>query len=382
MKDFSFYNPTKVEFGRGKEALIGSYMAPFGVKKALILYGSERVKSSGLFETAVKSLADNGIDYVELGGIKSNPVISKAREGVKIAKENHVDAILAIGGGSVIDSAKVIAAGAVYDGDVWDLCNYQNSPDAALKIFDILTLSAAGSETNCSAVITNEETTEKFGFSSPAAYPSVSVINPDLQSTVTSHYLAYSAVDICSHCLDLYFTASYIPEMTADHIENILKTVIRTTDILLKNPSDYEARSEFIWAASVALNGSTRIGVEGNRFDTHLIEHSMSALYDIPHGAGLAVVLPAWTSWHMSMNPQRYERFARNVFGVQSGEEGVEAFRNWIVKIDAPVSLKEVHIPENGIHPLAAHIFRTIQMAGMQELYPLETLTDLLSSMR
>lgn len=381
MKDFSFYNPTKVEFGKGKENQIGSYMAPFGVKKALILYGSERVKSSGLFESAANSLTENGIEYVELGGIKSNPVISKAREGVKIAKENHVDAVLAIGGGSVIDTAKVIAAGAVYDGDTWDLCSYKKFPDAALKIFDILTLSATGSETNSSAVITNEETTEKFGFSSPVAYPSVSVINPDLQSTVTDDYLAYSAVDICSHCLDLYFTATYIPEITADHIENILKTVIRTTSVLLKDPSDYDARSEFAWAASVALNGSTRVGVQGNRFDTHLIEHSMSALYDVPHGAGLAVVLPTWTNWHMSMNPERYERFARNVFGVQTAKEGVEAFKNWIVGIGAPVTLEEVHIKKDDVDKLAAHIFRTIEMSRMQELYPLETLKELLNHM-
>lgn len=381
MKDFSFYNPTNVEFGKRKENQIGSYMAPYGVKKALILYGSERIKSSGLFESAANSLKENGIEYVELGGIKSNPVISKAREGVKIAKENHVDAILAIGGGSVIDSAKVIAAGAVYDGDTWDLCSYQKFPDAALKIFDILTLSATGSETNCTAVITNEETTEKFGLSSPAVYPSVSVINPDLQSTVTNNYLAYSAVDICSHCLDLYFTASYIPEITAVHIENILKTVIRTTSVLLKDPSDYDARSEFAWAASLALDGSTRIGVQGNRFDTHLIEHSMSALYDVPHGAGLAVVLPAWTNWHMPMNPERYERFARNVFGVQTAKEGVEAFKNWIVGIGAPVTLEEIHINKEEVDKLAAHIFRTIEMSRMQELYPLETLKELLNRM-
>lgn len=164
MKDFTFYNPTRVEFGKDKENLIGSYMAPYGVKKALLVYGSERIKASGLFDRIAKSLTENGIEFVTLGGIKSNPVISKAREGVRIAKENGVDAVLAVGGGSVLDTAKVIAAGAVYDGDVWDLCSYKKYPDAALKIFDILTLSATGSEMNASAVITNEETTENSVF--------------------------------------------------------------------------------------------------------------------------------------------------------------------------------------------------------------------------
>jgi Uncharacterized oxidoreductases, Fe-dependent alcohol dehydrogenase family len=381
MKDFSFYNPTKVEFGNGKENQIGSYMAPFGAKKSLIVYGSERIKSSGLFDRVVKSLTEHGIEFVTLGGIKSNPVISKAREGIQIAKENNVDSILAIGGGSVIDTAKVIAAGAVYDGDAWDLCSYKKFPDAALKIFDILTLSATGSETNCSAVITNEETTEKFGFSSPVAYPAVSVINPELQASVTNDYLAFSAVDITSHCLDLYFTATYIPEFTASHIENILKTVIHTTDVLLKDPSDYEARSEFAWAATQALNGSTRAGVEGNRFDTHLLEHSLSAMYDVPHGAGLAVVLPTWMKWHMQTNPSRYERFARNVFGVSTKEEGVEAYKNWVISIGAPVTLEGVRIAKEGVDKIAAHIFRTIEMSRMQALYSLETLKDLLNQM-
>ncbi|CAH1213328.1 Long-chain-alcohol dehydrogenase 2 [Paenibacillus plantiphilus] len=381
MKDFTFYNPTKVEFGKDKENLIGSYMAPYGVKKALLVYGSERIKASGLFDRVAKSLGENGIEFVTLSGIKSNPVISKAREGVRIAKENSVDAVLAVGGGSVLDTAKVIAAGAVYDGDVWDLCSYKKYPDAALKIFDILTLSATGSEMNASAVITNEETTEKFGFSSPAAFPAVSVINPELQETVTNVYLAYSGVDILSHCMDLYFTASYIPEMTANHIENIIRTVIRTTDVLLKNPGDYEARSEFAWAAAQALNRTTFAGVEGNRYDTHLIEHSLSALYDVPHGAGLAVVYPAWMNWHLPMNPTRYEQFARNTFGLQTAEEGIEALTNWFVSIGAPVKLEQVHIDKDKIEEIASHIYRTIEMARMQSLYPKETIVELLNRM-
>ncbi len=381
MRDFTFYNPTRVEFGKDKERAIGSYMAPYGVKKALLVYGSERIKTSGLYDRVAKSLGENGIDFVTLGGIKSNPVVSKAREGVRIAKEESVDAVLAVGGGSVLDTAKVIAAGAVYDGDVWDLCSYKKYPDAALKIFDILTLSATGSEMNASAVITNEETTEKFGFSSPAAFPTVSVINPELQESVTNEYLAYSAVDILSHCMDLYFTASYIPGITANYIENMIKTVIRTTNALLKNPGDYEARSEFAWAAAQALNRTTFAGVEGNRYDSHLIEHSLSALYDVPHGAGLSVVYPAWMNWHYSQNPTRYERFARQIFDQQTAEAGIEALTHWFVSIGAPVKLEQLHITQDKIEEIAAHIYRTIEMARMQPLYPKETIIELLNRM-
>nr|WP_024836549.1 iron-containing alcohol dehydrogenase [Clostridium sp. 12(A)] len=381
MKDFISYNPTKVEFGRDKENFIGSYMMPYEVKKVLIVYGSKRIKDTGLFDRATKSLTENGIEFIELSGIKSNPVISKAREGIHFAKENNIDAILAIGGGSVIDTAKVIAAGALYDGDPWDLCTYKKSPESALKLFVILTQSAAGSETNSTAVIGNEETKEKLGFNSLASFPVVSVINPELQSTVTSNYLAYSAVDIASHCLDLYFTATYLPDFTADHIETIVKTVIRTTDLLLEDPEDYNARSEFIWAASLALDGSTRAGVEGNRFDTHLIEHSLSALYDVPHGAGLAVVLPSWMNWQMPMNPERYKRFARNVFGCSTAREGIEAFKNWIISIGAPVTLEEIGISKKDVHKIAVHIFQIIELSGMQSLLPIETLEELLNQM-
>lgn len=381
MKNFTFYNPTKVEFGKDKENAIGTYMVPYAVKKVLIVYGSERIKESGLFDRVTSSLAENGIEFLALGGVKSNPVISKVREGVNSAKEYHADAVLAIGGGSVIDTAKTIAAGALYEGDPWDLCSYKKFPNAALKIFVILTLSASGSEMNSSVVMGNEETAEKMGFNSPVAFPAVSVINPELQATVTKDYLAYSAADVASHCLDLYFTADYIPEFTAVHIENILKTIIRKTNILLKNPGDYNARSEFIWAAAQALNGSTRAGVEGNRFDTHLIEHSLSALYDVPHGAGLAVVLPAWMNWHMPTNPTRYERFARHVLGVQTAAEGIQDFKNWIVSIGAPVTFEAVDIPKDDVDMIAAHIFKTMEMARMQALYPLKTLKELLNCM-
>lgn len=349
MKAFSYYNPTRIEFGAGKEKNIGQYIAEYGVKKVLIVYGSERIKKSGLFETVVKSLSDKGIAYEQMGGIVSNPVMSKVYEGIELAKATKVDAVLAVGGGSVLDSTKAISAGALYEGDVWDFFVGKASVSKALRIFDIITLAATGSEMNPSGVVTNERTKEKLGMGGVATFPTVSVINPELQATVTPDYLAYSASDIFAHSLDMYFSASYLPEFIAAHTENILNTVIRTTDILLDNPNDYNARGEFAWAATQALNQSTFTGIEGNRYDTHFLEHTLSAEYNIPHGAGLSIMVPAWMKYQKQFMPERFERFADKVFGLKSADAGIEALINWYKKIGTPVTLSEGNIPESDI---------------------------------
>lgn len=349
MKAFSYYNPTRIEFGAGKEKNIGQYIAEYGVKKVLIVYGSERIKKSGLFETVVKSLSDKGIAYEQMGGIVSNPLMSKVYEGIELAKATKVDAVLAVGGGSVLDSTKAISAGALYEGDVWDFFVGKASVSKALRIFDIITLAATGSEMNPSGVVTNEKTKEKLGMGGVATFPTVSVINPELQATVTPDYLAYSASDIFAHSLDMYFSASYLPEFIAAHTENILNTVIRTTDILLDNPNDYNARGEFAWAATQALNQSTFTGIEGNRYDTHFLEHTLSAEYNIPHGAGLSIMVPAWMKYQKQFMPERFERFADKVFGLKSADAGIEALINWYKKIGTPVTLNEGNIPESDI---------------------------------
>lgn len=349
MKAFSYYNPTRIEFGAGKEKNIGQYIAEYGVKKVLIVYGSERIKKSGLFETVVKSLSDKGIAYEQMGGIVSNPLMSKVYEGIELAKATKVDAVLAVGGGSVLDSTKAISAGALYEGDVWDFFVGKASVSKALRIFDIITLAATGSEMNPSGVVTNEKTKEKLGMGGVATFPTVSVINPELQATVTPDYLAYSASDIFAHSLDMYFSASYLPEFIAAHTENILNTVIRTTDILLDNPNDYNARGEFAWAATQALNQSTFTGIEGNRYDTHFLEHTLSAEYNIPHGAGLSIMVPAWMKYQKQFMPERFERFADKVFGLKSADAGIKALINWYKKIGTPVTLNEGNIPESDI---------------------------------
>lgn len=375
MKNFSFYNPTRIEFGKGKEENIGEYIAEYGASKVLIVYGSERIKKSGLFDTVAKSLSDNGISYVELGGVISNPVLSKVHEGVELAKANGVDAVLGVGGASVLDSSKSIAAGAVYEGDIWDQFTFQAQPNTALKIFSIMTLAASGSEMNNYAVLTNEATKQKMSIVSTATFPTVSVVNPELQATVTKEYLAYSAADIFAHSLDLYLTATYQPEYISGYIENILRTVIRTTEILLEDPNNYDARAEFAWAATNALNFTATCGVENNRFDTHFIEHTMSAEYNIAHGAGLSIVVPAWMKWQKDFLPERFARFAKEMFNLDTAEEGIKALKNWYTKIGAPVTLKEGNIPEEGVVMMVEKLFMGAQMMGADALYSKEMLT-------
>lgn len=378
MQDFTFYNPTRIEFGKGKEANIGSYVKEFSVGSVLVLYGSERIKKEGLFGRVTASLDEQGVRYEALGGVISNPVISLVRDAVKVVKEHNLQGIVAVGGGSVADSAKAIAAGATYDGDVWDFFIGKAVVEGAIPVFTVMTLAATGSEMNPYGVVTNEETRQKYSLGGPSLYPKVSVINPELMATVTPDYLAYSAVDIFAHCLDLYFTAKVFPEFTATLIENILETVLRTTDVLMDNPGDYDARGEFAWASTMALNGNTFVGVSGNTFDTHMIEHAMGALHGIPHGAGLSVVLPAWMQAIKNDNPARFERFANKVFGVAGADGGIAKLTEWFRAIGAPVTFAQAGLSADDIDPIAENAFGNAKLWGMDPLYPQQRIADIL----
>ena len=343
MFDFTFHNPTKIEFGRGKERNIGLYMREFDAKRTLLIYGSERIKKDGLFDTVAASLKENGIEFIELGGVVSNPVLSKVYEGIELARKFNADSVLSVGGGSCLDSAKAIAAGALYEGDVWDFFTGKD-PSRALKIFDVITLAATGSEMNSGAVVTNEATKQKFAIHGDVLYPLVSVVNLKLQASVSREYLVYSAADIIAHSIEGYFTAKVQPDIINLYIEANIKTVMKTTEILLADPDDYDARAEFAWAATMALNGLTYVGTHGYSYPNHMLEHAMSAVVNCAHGAGLAVIMPAWMKWYKSRNLGAFERFAREIFGVNSADEGIAAFKAWLSKIGAPVSLKVVGI--------------------------------------
>ena len=343
MFDFTFHNPTKIQFGRGKERNIGLYMREFDAKRTLLIYGSERIKKDGLFDTVTASLKENGIEFIELGGVVSNPVLSKVYEGIELARKFNADSVLSVGGGSCLDSAKAIAAGALYEGDVWDFFTGKD-PSRALKIFDVITLAATGSEMNSGAVVTNEATKQKFSIHGDVLYPLVSVVNPQLQASVSREYLVYSAADIIAHSMEGYFTASVQPDIINLYIEANIKTVMKTTEILLADPDNYDARAEFAWAATMALNGLTYVGTHGYSYPNHMLEHAMSAVVNCAHGAGLAVIMPAWMKWYKSRNLGAFERFAQEIFGVNSADEGIAAFKAWLSKIGAPVSLKAVGI--------------------------------------
>ena len=343
MFDFTFHNPTKIEFGRGKERNIGLYMREFDAKRTLLIYGSDRIKKGGLFDTVAASLKENGIEFIELGGVVSNPVLSKVYEGIELARKFNADSVLSVGGGSCLDSAKAIAAGALHEGDVWDFFTGKN-PSRALKIFDVITLAATGSEMNSGAVVTNEATKQKFAIHGDVLYPLVSVVNPQLQASVSREYLVYSAADIIAHSIEGYFTAKVQPDIINLYIEANIKTVMKTTEILLADPDNYDARAEFAWAATMALNGLTYVGTHGYSYPNHMLEHAMSAVVNCAHGAGLAVIMPAWMKWYKSRNLGAFERFAREIFGVSSANEGIAAFKAWLSKIGAPVSLKAVGI--------------------------------------
>ena len=343
MFDFTFHNPTKIEFGRDKERNIGLYMREFDAKRTLLIYGSERIKKDGLFDTVAASLKENGIEFIELGGVVSNPVLSKVYEGIELARKFNADSVLSVGGGSCLDSAKAIAAGALYEGDVWDFFTGKD-PSRALKIFDVITLAATGSEMNSGAVVTNEATKQKFSIHGDMLYPLVSVVNPQLQASVSREYLVYSAADIIAHSIEGYFTAKVQPDIVNLYIESNIKTVMKTTKILLADPDNYDARAEFAWAATMALNGLTYVGTHGYSYPNQMLEHAMSAVVNCAHGAGLAVIMPAWMKWYKSRNLSAFERFAREIFGVSSADEGIAAFKAWLSKIGAPVSLKAVGI--------------------------------------
>lgn len=380
MENFTFYNPTRIEFGAGKEQQIGQHLAEHGIKNVLLCYGSERIKREGLFDVVNQSLAERGIGLVELGGVISNPVISKVREGIALARTHQVDAILSVGGGSVLDSVKAIAAGVCYEGDIWDLFVGKAGIESALPVFAILTLAATGSEMNASAVVTNDETKEKFFISAAPLFPKVSIVNPALMRSVSRDYLVYSASDVIAHLIETYFTATVHPPLPSRLVESLINTVIETTEALLADPADYEARAQFAWAATLALNGLTYSGAAGFSFPNHAIEHSLSALFNVPHGAGLSVVVPAWMKWYHDRNPSQFERFARNVFGVAKGAQGIAALQAWYDKIGTPTRLPQLGIKEADLPAIVENVQKNVRIFGIADTYTPEAVTAILKN--
>jgi len=305
MKDFLYYTPTKVFFGKDSHKDIGKIISDYGYKTIMLQYGKGSIKKSGLYDDVVKSLAENDITVIEMGGIEPNPKVSFVREAVKTARENGVDMILAVGGGSVIDSAKCTAVGAVNDGDIWEYSNRQKTPSASLPVGCILTIAAAGSEMSSSAVLTNTEIDMKRGFNSEFNRCRFAIMNPELTFTVSKYQTACGIVDIMAHTMERYFSVCPPTDITDRIAESILKAVITAAEVLIKNPCDYDARANIMWASSLSHNDLTGCGRE-NALAVHQLEHALSGKFDkIAHGAGLSVLFPAWARYVYKYNTEK-----------------------------------------------------------------------------
>jgi NADP-dependent alcohol dehydrogenase len=377
MHDFVFHNPTKIIFGPGREMEIGAELTAAGIGNVLLVYGRESVRKSGLLDRVIATLNQSGIGFVEFGGVVSNPVLSHTREGIALARQSGVEAVLAVGGGSVIDEAKAIAVGATAECDVWEFF-LGREVTAALPVFSILTLAATGSEMNGNAVITNEETRQKYNIGTIHAYPRVSILNPELTYTVSPAYSAYGAVDAIAHLIEAYFTKEPGTRLQDRLVEGLITTIIENAEIIRDRPADPQARASMMWAATLALNGLTPAGVGPYTFPNHMIEHSLSALYNIAHGAGLAIVIPAWMQWYQPRNPAQFERFAAKIFDRQTGEAGISALKEWFRGLGCPVSLAEGQIPNGDIDRIAANAYGLAQRWEIDQLYPAKTIAEIL----
>ena len=354
MFNFQYYTPTRIIFGKGTENQAGQLIKEHGGSSVLIHYGGQSALRSGLIDRIKASLDQAGIPHVELGGVVPNPHLSKVREGMALAKENGVDFILAVGGGSVIDSAKAIAYGlADPDHDVWELFQHTRSASACLPLATVLTIAAAGSEMSNSCVITNAETGEKRAYDDDISRPKFSIMNPELTMTLPDYQTESGCTDIMMHTMERYFTQGGNMEITDVIAEGLLRTVMKYAEILHTDPGNYEARAEIMWAGSLAHNGLTGCGNDGGDFATHMLEHEMGGMFDVTHGAGLAAVWPSWARYVMDNDMDRFVRYAVEVMGVErkagmSDKEvalaGVSAMEDFYHRIGMPVNMKELGI--------------------------------------
>jgi len=384
MQNFIFENPTKIIFGQGQIKRIGQETARYG-KKVLLVYGQGSIKKNGVYDQVISSLSENRISIVEFPDVRSNPVLSHAVQGIEIAKREGIDVILAVGGGSVIDTAKTIAAGVRADHDVWEFFIYKKTIQAALPVLTVLTISASASEMNAAAVMTREEGRQKYSIRSLHIQPKVSILDPSVLFTLDRAYSAYSAVDAVTHMLEGYFNNSEVnPSPLQDGIvEGLMKTIMGATETILQHPDDYDARANMMWAATLAFNGLTTAGMGQVALPVHMIEHSLSALYDIAHGAGLSIILPGWMKSQFRSKAGRFARLAREVFGVKTEKDeeaaltGIDRLKDWFTSIGSPVSLKEAQIPAQDIEKIADNAFALAQVWGLKS-YSKETITEIL----
>ena len=380
MQSFTFYCPTKVVFGKGAEKAAASEAKEFGATRVFIVYGGGSAVRSGLLGRIEKEFAELGIPTKSLGGVQPNPRLSLAREGVKQAVEFKADFILGVGGGSVLDTAKAIAHGtATPDVDVWEYWEGTRPVEKSLPVGAVLTISAAGSETSDSSVLTNEETGTKRGINTPFNRPRFAVMDPELTFTLPKYQVACGIVDIMMHTLDRYFTHTKGNEMTDEIAAALLRTVIRNGRKALENQQDYDAMSELMWCSSLSHNGLTGLGAVTD-FGPHKIGHELSAKYDVAHGASLSAVWESWAKYVCPEEPERFAKYARDVWGVEETDTeaaarlGIEKTVDYFRSIGMPVSIGELETgvrTDDELRDMArrATLNDTITLANFKKLH-------------
>lgn len=358
MIDFNFVSPTKIFFGKEKEKQIGEICKEFNFKKVLLVIGKGSVKKSGLFDTVINSLEANGIRYVLLEGIRPNPEITPCRMGIKMARDNKVDSILAVGGGSVIDTAKNIAAGFYYGGDSFDFNTHEAIPKNALPIGVILTIAAAGSELSNSCVIQSDAFNLKSGFNSDLVRPTFVIENPELTFSVNAYQTGVGIVDIMMHTLERYLQDSSENELADRFAEGLLRTVVVAAKTIMKNPNDYEARATLMLASSYSHNGLTNIGKKFG-MPVHQLEHALSGLYpQVSHGAGLAVLYPAWAKYYLKYDTNKFAELGRKVFDIKGTNDlnvaqmFIKELEKFFNELNMPRTYKDLGIDDADINTL------------------------------
>ncbi|PLX10949.1 MAG: NADH-dependent alcohol dehydrogenase [Marinilabiliales bacterium] len=337
MENFTAYNPTKLHFGKGVTDKLGETVLEFG-KKVLLLYGKGSVQRNGIYEKIVKQLHSVNAEIFEFSGIKSNPLVDDVSEAAQLGKLNNVDVIVAVGGGSVIDSAKITALAIANNTDSWAIMKYKFKPQTTIPLIAVLTLAATGTEMNGAAVLQNHETDEKIGYVSSLNYPKHSFLDPEFTFTVPKDYTAYGVVDLIAHALEAYFGEGEA-SLSDRFVEVIIKEAMEYGPMLLKEPQNYEYRANIMWAATTALNGLTNYGRKSGDWGVHDIGHNISYLYDTPHGATLSIVYPAWLKLHKDRIPERITKLGKQLFGTSSVNDTIENLEKFFKSIDSPIRL-------------------------------------------
>ncbi|MBN2486827.1 MAG: iron-containing alcohol dehydrogenase [Bacteroidales bacterium] len=363
MDNFFFHNPVKIVFGKGMVQHTGAEISKYPVKKLLIVFGQSSAQKYGILNTVISELDKKNINHVLFGGIAPNPGLENVNKAIAISRRHNVDGILAIGGGSVIDTAKAVAVGHFYNGNIWDFFENNIVPENALPIFTVVTLSATASEMNPTAVITNEAENKKWSFAAGSlTMPKLSIIDPQLQVTVPAKQTVMGAVDSIAHILEYYFNGVENVDIQDEFSEGLVRTLVKHTQILLQTPDNYESRAQLAWCSVLAFNGLNAAGRFGGDFATHTIEHSLSAFYpNIHHAEGLAVILPNWMDYVASEKIEKFARFAANVFccdtpGTEArAKKGIENLRRVFSSLGAPARLKQLGVKESDLEKIAGN---------------------------